>query len=432
MIFPLPSIWFDSPVNEVNVALRVDRFEDAKRHRMAIGIHVTEDFQELHGSLLIVSGHGKYLRSCSWSGDKTQLPHSLRTQLLSIKDSQQAKLIELSQLKGELALCQSQMVVRLKEKAGKYVDRILAVSVSDSGLWLKDFDGQPIYHSLCDSERLAQLSGLNVIDAFPARDVACEGTGRSLEALPLWLMFADRDPREATRSRLAVLVGDECEAVFLPGSDGLDAELPAIQSKTICGESLFNHLANRAGGLGDEKALELLTLNGKTSSKLMNAWKEIELEPSCQAVARRFAEFENQQSSIEIADALRSCIVLAANQLMDWSANLDTTLPIDQATICGNTAFSTLLTNELSNRVRSGSNLTVTAGPSQSETLATIAAMLGFLAIDQMPASLPWLTGCTTPQVLGRITAGRPSNWRQLLVEMADYRPPVMKLNDAV
>ncbi len=68
--------------------------------------------------------------------------------------------------------------------------------------------------------------------------------------------------------------------------------------------------------------------------------------------------------------------------------------------------------------------------PQYIDSVAT--AVLGLMHIDQMPANIPWLTGCQFPRVLGRLTPGRPSNWRQVIMEMADYRPPVMKLREAV
>ncbi len=61
-----------------------------------------------------------------------------------------------------------------------------------------------------------------------------------------------------------------------------------------------------------------------------------------------------------------------------------------------------------------------------------IAAMLGFLHVDQMPANLPSLTGANQQRILGRLTPGRPNSWRNLLREMADHEPPAMKLRDAM
>ena len=63
---------------------------------------------------------------------------------------------------------------------------------------------------------------------------------------------------------------------------------------------------------------------------------------------------------------------------------------------------------------------------------AVVAAVLGLFHIDQMPANVPWLTGAQSQRILGRLTPGRPSNWRQLLRVMADFHPAPMKLKDAI
>lgn len=437
MIFPLPSIWFGNPTDD-QVALRVDRYEDAKRHRMLIGIHVAENFAHIHGSLLIVAGHGKFLSPSSWSADCVAIPESLGDRLRALASQESTDLVELSAIKSDLALLQSQLIVRLKELAGKYVDRILAVSVTDPGLWQFDFDGQAIYRSLCDANKLADLNGLNVIDAFPARDVTGGGNARSLDAVPLWLMLADRDQREAKRSRAAILLGTTSEMYFLPGSDGLDAELPPIKTQPHFGEAIFSRLEaltfQRDSQLANEKHLELATLNGKTIPQVIDYWTDLSRngEPNL-STGQWVDEFAKPEGKTDFPDLLRSAVVFGANQVLDWLSGLEQKLPVDQIAVFGESPFFKLLTNELSNRaIDWPDSLEINTSVSSNEMKATLAAMQGFLTIDQMPASLPWLTGCNTPQLLGQITPGRPASWRQLLIEMADYRPPVMKLKDAV
>ena len=435
MIFPLPSIWFGSPTDD-QVALRVDRFEDAKRHRMAAGIHVDQDFCRIDGSLLIVSGHGKYLQAQSWSSHHLSIPAALTERLKKLNSDEVTDLVELNSATADLAVLQSQLIVQLKEKAGKYVDRILAICVTDPGLWKKDFDGQSIYHSLCDPNRLSELTGLNVIDSFPARDVAAGGDAAWLDALPVWLMAADRNPKEAKSSRLAMLVGDQTQSFYLPASDGLDAELPSVLTKLSCGGELFAKLAQRTkrqvAEPHDEKRLELATLNGKTAKPLIEAWSKLELTGDPTATEGLLG-VASKCSVTELPDLLRSAVVFCANQTLEWIDHLKPNPPLGKITLWGQSTFAKLLANELSNRANGMSpSPEVSANSSCSEINATLAALQGFLTIDQMPASLPWLTGCNTPQLLGRITAGRPTSWKQLLIEMADYRPPVMKLKDAV
>jgi len=52
---------------------------------------------------------------------------------------------------------------------------------------------------------------------------------------------------------------------------------------------------------------------------------------------------------------------------------------------------------------------------------ALVAAILGMFHIDQLPGNLPRLTGATSQRILGRLTPGRPANWRQLIRAMAQY-----------
>ena len=59
-------------------------------------------------------------------------------------------------------------------------------------------------------------------------------------------------------------------------------------------------------------------------------------------------------------------------------------------------------------------------------------AMLGMLSIDQMPANSASLTGTRSPRVLGRITAGRPSNWHRVLADLSDTLPDKKTLRSAV
>ena len=63
---------------------------------------------------------------------------------------------------------------------------------------------------------------------------------------------------------------------------------------------------------------------------------------------------------------------------------------------------------------------------------AASAAIMAMMFVDQMPVSIPWLTGCAQPRTAGCLTPGSPASFRRLVMEMGDTRPPVMKLKDAV
>jgi hypothetical protein len=84
--------------------------------------------------------------------------------------------------------------------------------VTDPGLWHRDFH-PPDYVGLCDSARFAELIGLNVVDAFPARDVALDGRGTPLDALPIWLLL-----HQPQKNRLVVQSEPHVRTLFLPGT----------------------------------------------------------------------------------------------------------------------------------------------------------------------------------------------------------------------
>ncbi|MEX0586897.1 MAG: anhydro-N-acetylmuramic acid kinase, partial [Pirellulales bacterium] len=85
----------------------------------------------------------------------------------------------------------AEVVGRLLASAGTMGHRALAVAVQQPGLWELDPDRRA-HTSLCDAARLAELTGLSVIDDFSSRDLASGGLGGPLLAVPLWMLLAER------------------------------------------------------------------------------------------------------------------------------------------------------------------------------------------------------------------------------------------------
>ena len=263
---------------------------------------------------------------------------------------------DLQFLLRDLADVQTLVFEHLKQEAGKYVDRVLAISIADPGLWFSDFDDKQLYMPMCDPTTIAESTGITVIDALPKRDLAVGGTGRPLAALPLWVMLADRNPKVAdTDCVLVDLTKPRPETFWLPASDGLDAIMPKIK------------------------------------------WE------------------------VADPDATADEIVAKAT-LADPRANL--IVHIDQASSLkqrGTTTWQDLPHQRLSEVIGEAVNLE-----------ALVAALLGIFHIDQLPSNLPNLTGARSQRILGRLTPGRPSNWRQLIQAMAQHHPAPMKLKDAI
>ena len=371
-----PTISFDLWQSIDDPAARIDRVLQDRSHRLIIGLAVNAAVSALQCVLMMTDGHGKFLRLRHVAGQAFPVPKTIQDSWLAISEPAEGpQLKDTRQFMSELADFQSQAVESVKLHAGKYVDRILAVAITDPGLWVEDFDGRRIYCPLSDSQRVADLTGMTVIDNFPVNDVLSGGCGKHLEPLPLWLAFADRHARVASEHRIVVLAQETIRAFLLPASDGLDAHLPPIQIATASLEDIADALA---------EALEVLqhqTRQRMTSGPL--------------PVVGKTLVFGSEQRKMAVKQSLV------------------------QRSLVGEITTDHLRASE-------------SMGIHENSIEGAITGLLGILHIDQMQANLPWLTGATDQRVLGQLTPGTPSNWRQLVREMSDFSPPAMKLKDAI
>ena len=355
MIFPRLKFWSSDSGGESGPDL-IHRSLENRQHRLCAGISVDEKFQKINGCLAVLKGRGRFSRLKYATGASVELSASLQKGCEEIARSERPNTFDLQFLLRDLADAQTLVIEQLKQNAGKYVDRVLAISVADPGLWFSDFDNKPLYLPMCDPTTIAESTGIAVIDALPQRDLAVGGKGRPLAALPLWMILADRNSKIAdTDCVLVDLTKQTPETFWLPASDGLDAEVPTIKWQVADADLTDDQVVRQAA----------------------QAYPQ----------ARLFVHSDESQRAGE------SELSIGANLKFE---RLDA--------VIGKTI-----------------NLE-----------ALVAAILGMFHIDQLPGNLPRLTGATSQRILGRLTPGRPSNWRQLIRAMAQYHPAPMKLKDAI
>ena len=198
MLFPVPAIWSRKPIEDPND--RIDRLLFNRSQRLMAGLAVSDDFRRIDGVLAVTAGHGKYLRLSHSAALSTEVPEAIANHC-RLAAGGNCSLDQFTSAISDLAGIQASLVDQIKIQAGKYVDRVMAVAVVDPGIWLSDFDGRPTYVSFCHPARLAELSGLTVIDAFPDRDIAAGGKGTPIDAIPLWLMLADRNQKVGEKTK---------------------------------------------------------------------------------------------------------------------------------------------------------------------------------------------------------------------------------------
>ena len=77
-------------------------------------------------------------------------------------------------------------------------------------------------------------------------------------------------------------------------------------------------------------------------------------------------------------------------------------------------------------------SMTVDFGYSKNSLDAVATAFLANAFVDQLPVSIPGLTGNLSPRILGSLTPGSLVNFRNFVLETSKVSPSIMKLRDAV
>jgi len=425
-------------------AARIDRVLTDRSYRLSIGLDVDQSMQTMQCALVMTSGHGKYLRVSHVVGSQINLPKTITENWQQLQQTESMHLLQYQQFIADLADVQIQAIEQVKRKAGKYVDRILFASISEPGLWLKDFDGSKIYCGLTDSHRIADATGLTVVDDYPANDVIAGGSGGPLSALPLWLTLSDRNAKVADEHRVVLLLSEMCEGYLLPASDGLDAELPKVRTVEAPGKQflrgLIEMLTDETSPDLDQESLKQISETGKISSALKLRWREYQGDESQQIIA---AVATADLEKLSLADVLKTAMDFIGQLCLDqihkggrglvYHGPQPASSNVCQIYVLGDTDVADPLIQYMCQSYPAEKIFTQTPEAVDGENVrGLIAALLGILHVDQMQANIPSITGAAQQRILGKLTPGSPSNWRQLVRDMSDFRPPAMKLRDAI
>lgn len=479
-------MWFRSKnksKNSSSLEHVIERYRRQRATRFVVGVSFDQAYQNVVGAVTSFRGAGKWMRPEYVDSMQFELPSHLfdackqaRTGKTTVADS--------TALGYDLGESAAAAVEALLGKAGIAIENILTVCVNEPGLEWEEYDGRKEHASLFQPQRFVERTGMNVIDALPMADIAAGGSGSPLDALVYWLIFADRSRPVANRHRWLLLLDDQTKCFQLPPSDGLDSDLPDIQLDILPGLQIVNQLV-QANSNETNDYRGLLAVQGKSIDPFRHQTNEhfaAQLNPHLKLDQRaQSAAISNWQSetieqlhalskqqpfawediwfiaSVLVSDSIQSLVTIKSQlhqkrmKLAEDSdsedresedgesendkkenAKTETDFPIDLILASLGSKHG-LIQAELANSFGKDSVVSVDQDFCPADALdAVVAATLGMMHIDQLPASLPWLTGCSIPRLHGRITPGRPAHWRNLINEMADYHPPAMKLREAV
>jgi anhydro-N-acetylmuramic acid kinase len=325
-------------------------------------------------------------------------------------------------------------------------ERILAVGVHDGGLWHRRRHALTGYLPLCDAARLADLTGLNVIDAFAARDLAQDGLGGPLLPGPQWVLLHDMQ-----RNRVLIDLGDSVRVTWMPAardSDGVarvnafDAgpgmrlldRLVATWTETRRTRQISSHRQAAFDLAAQGKAIDDLTsawLANPYFSRPLPRWHALGVATKtfCDAALRLSAG-----RSWSLCDVLCTAIhFIAAHTARCLAYDLPNFGRIDEVILTGDGQHSSLLTQSLAERVGGVAwKREIELDVSAAALAPACVAILALLHLDQTPANLLAVTGARKGRVLGRLTPGSPQRWQQLVKSLADTKPAVLSLRSAL
>jgi anhydro-N-acetylmuramic acid kinase len=429
--------------------------------RSTVGISVSSDCARLSAVLVTARGDGLQLQVDVGDGLIVQIPKeatslwrlladagsvvgrmptSCRSGEPGPEDDRQETLTAIGSLRSRLADVAASAVRALLAETGVAAEGILAIGIHDPGLWSCTNAFREGYLGLSDPARLAEATGINVIDAFPARDLAAGGQGGPVTTLAEWILVGH--PR---RSRVLVDLGRTTRLSYL-GAETTQHGPPRLYSFEVGpGMHLVDLLAQRL--TNGEQTFDpggRLAVQGQRLAGLLDHWladpyfrRSIPRWHPRGVRPERFL-FDALNMAVEAGWAVRDLLCTATHFVAESIAqavarDLPDDAPTEELVVTGGGQQNGMLLRELT-RLFSKVPLVRTADLGiDSEALApACAAALALLHIDQVAGNPPEVTGSEAARVLGSLTPGSPQSWKRLLSAIHGSRPMIRPLRSAV
>lgn len=368
--------------------------------------------------------------------------------------------------RGALLDIQVETIRELLTVANVAPTELLAVGVQDPGVWfVENFPDTDVAKSprtgdmenqvralqgmksvfcepLSDTIALAMRTGYNVLDAFPAMDLATGGQGGPFLPLPYWAML-----HSGERHRLLLDLGQEARITFLPnsscgyksqigyGSAGACGSLidPIVQALT---EGEQRHDDGGRLAVQGEKLPELRAFlagrEGFDVPATVSLWSPVASFLAAKHVSAIFEQARLKNWSLRdvlctVVDSV-ACRIARAVRVQFGPMVADAEL-----IVTGGGRLHGVLMKKLHQELGCDKLILLESLDYNPHLLdASAIAVLTSFAVNQIPGNLAHLTGAETNRVLGRIIPGSPQNWQKLVQRMASVKPAVRSLRSAM
>lgn len=425
--------------------LRLEAPHPRDGNRWTIGVLVSSECDRVTAALVSTVGSGIRMRPNVVEALTTEVPPETKALFSELAcststpaDFQSAGRI--TSLRAQLAEIEALAIEDLLARSATAQNRLLAIGVHDPGLWSCGKSMPGGYLGLCDAARLAELTDANVIDAFPARDVARGGQGGPITALPEWIVL-----RSSDRNRALLHLGSSVRMSYLPRDSGGNAAARLLSFEVGPGMQLLDRLTHRLtqgehrfdpGGrfaVQGRRIPELLAhwLADPCFRRPLPRWQPRGIRPE------RFL-IDAVQMAVEAGWSVRDLLCTATHLIAESiplaiGRFLSADVAIEEVLLTGGGQHNGLLLSEIAGRLGAVPITKIGQYGRSGEMLGPACiALLALLHLDQVPVNYPAVTGTEAPRVLGRLTPGSAQSWQRLLAEVARATPTVRPLRAAV
>lgn len=329
-----------------------------------------------------------------------------------------SRLMELRAILTEhVAIAAQEAVV----KNSGVLSEMLAIGVNEAGKVASTDDGQRGCFEGLDAGRLADLTGLNVVSGFPARDLASGGNGHPLSPLPLWLLF-----RSAHRERLFLHVGRMVRLARLPRLTGSLSSVSGLAFRLTHGMALVDLLVRElTGGRCEYDLGGRLAVQGRRVDELVGHWLELTetFDLPAEGDAPRMLQSAVAlavQGGWSVYDMLCSASHFVAESAAREVERIARDGESTEVILSGGGLANGLILRHLTARLSRHSLQRIEQLGGESDVVPpAVAGTLALLHFDQVPANVAGLTGAETARVLGSLTPGTPQAWQRLLASFS-------------
>lgn len=408
------------------------------RRRLMVGVRCASGCRSVTATLISAEATGLAMRVRIEAAETVAADPSLPACYARLTSRDPQTPGEAGWLAAATAQLAAEATTQLLSRFPTQADEVLAAGVYEFGLWHVGRETRPACVSLFEPAVFAQQTGLPVIDAFAASDLAAGGQGGPVLAMPLWILLADR-----RGTRLLIDLGRTARLTFLPprdlGPHGLlsfDVGPGMILPDTLSEQFSYGEHHYDPGGT--------MAVQGCCIGNLIDHWLA---DPYFQRPPPRWYPLgvrpdeelhKTVHMAVEEGWTVRDLLCTATHFIAESVAravgsHMPSANAIGEVLLAGGGARNGFLLAEIARRIPGTAQRRATDDNASDGTLeAAAAAVLGLMFIDQVPGNPPAVTGAASSCVLGRLTSGGRLRWERLVSAMAENGSSSARLRNAV